>query len=272
MAITQKHCKFANSNSNLSMKVAIVQHDIVWAQPTENIRHLSQLLDQQSGADLYVLAETFSTGFMAKENEASDNSYGLTWLQQQAKEKEAAFAASIATKDKNGRLRNRLFFVRPDGTYDYYDKRHLFSYAGETNSYAEGQKRVIVEWRGVRFLLQICYDLRFPVFSRNRKDYDAVIYVSNWPTSRIDVWQTLLKARALENQCFVIGVNRIGEDLACTYSGGSTIIDAYGKSLAHCNDHEESIVIGELDMAQLLRFREKFPVLQDADDFTLKNQ
>ena len=252
MAIPQKHCKFANSNSNLSMKVAIVQHDIVWAQPTENLRHLSQLLDRQSEADLYVLAETFTTGFMAKGNEA--------------------FAASIATKDEDGSLRNRLFFVRPDGTYDYYDKHHLFSYAGETDAYVAGQERVIVEWRGIRFLLQVCYDLRFPVFSRNCLDYDAVIYVANWPTPRIDVWQTLLKARALENQCFVIGVNRIGEDPACTYSGASAIIDAYGKTIAYCNDHEEGIAIGELNIAQLLRFREKFPVLQDADDFILKNQ
>lgn len=272
MAIPQKHCKFANSNSNLSMKVAIVQHDIVWAQPTENLRHLSQLLDRQSEADLYVLAETFTTGFMAKGNENIDTCDSLTWLQQQAKEKDAAFAASIATKDENGRLRNRLFFVRPDGTYDYYDKRHLFSYAGETDAYADGQRRVIVEWRGVRFLLQICYDLRFPVFSRNRQDYDAVIYVANWPTSRIDVWQTLLKARALENQCYAIGVNRIGEDPACTYCGASVITDAYGKTLARCNDHEEGIAIGELNMELLHRFRKKFPVLQDADDFTLKNQ
>jgi predicted amidohydrolase len=254
------------------MKVAIVQHDIVWAQPTENLRHLSQLLDRQSGADLYVLAETFTTGFMAKGNEATDISYGLTWLQQQAKEKDAAFAASIATRDENGSLRNRLFFVRPDGSFDYYDKRHLFSYAGETDAYVAGQERVIVEWRGIRFLLQVCYDLRFPVFSRSHQDYDAVIYVANWPTSRLDVWQTLLKARALENQCFVIGVNRIGTDPACNYSGGSVIIDAYGKLLASCNNCEEGIAIGELNMAQLLRFREKFPVLQDADDFTLKNQ
>lgn len=272
MAIPQKHCKFANSNSNLSMKVAIVQHDIVWAQPTENLRHLSQLLDRQSEADLYVLAETFTTGFMAKGNETTDISHGLTWLQQQAKEKDAVFAASIATKDEDGSLRNRLFFVRPDGTYDYYDKHHLFSYAGETDAYVAGQERVIVEWRGIRFLLQVCYDLRFPVFSRNCLDYDAVIYVANWPTPRIDVWQTLLKARALENQCFVIGVNRIGEDPACTYSGASAIIDAYGKTIAHCNDHEEGIAIGELNIAQLLRFREKFPVLQDADDFILKKQ
>ena len=254
------------------MKVAIVQHDIVWAQPTENIRHISQLLDQQSGVDLFVLAETFTTGFMAKGNEATDSSNGLAWLQEQAKEKNAAFVASIATKDENGSLRNRLFFVRPDGTFDFYDKRHLFSYAGETDAYVAGQERTVVTWCGIRFLLQVCYDLRFPVFSRNRKDYDAAIYVANWPASRIEVWNTLLKARALENQCFVIGVNRIGADPACTYSGGSVVIDAYGKAIARCEDRQEGIAIASLNMEQLLRFREKFPVLQDADDFILKTK
>lgn len=270
MAIPQKHCIFANSNSNLSMKVAIVQHDIVWAQPEENLRQLSLLLDQQSGADLYVLAETFSSGFLAKGGVCQDYTASLTWLQQQAREKDAAFVTSIALHDENGLLRNRLYFIRPDGAYIHYDKRHLFGYAGETDAYTAGQERVITEWRGIRFLLQVCYDLRFPVFSRNRQDYDAVIYVANWPSSRIDVWQTLLKARALENQCFVIGVNRIGKDPACTYSGGSAIIDAYGKAIVHCTNDEECVAMGELNMEQLQQFKEKFPVLQDADEFTLK--
>ena len=254
------------------MKIAIVQHDIVWAQPTENLRHLSQLLDQQAGSDLYVLAETFTTGFLAKGYECQDSCEGITWLQEQAKEKDAAFAASMAIKDEDGLLRNRFFFVRPDGTFTFYDKRHLFGYAGETDAYEAGQERVIVEWRGMRYLLQVCYDLRFPVWSRNRQDYDAVIYVANWPASRIDVWQTLLKARALENQCFVVGVNRIGTDPACTYSGGSVIIDAYGKTIVRCEDNQENVAAADLNMEQLLRFRKKFPVLQDADDFILKTK
>lgn len=267
MAIPQKHCKFANSNSNLSMKVAIVQHDIVWAQPTENLRHLSQLLDRQSEADLYVLAETFTTGFMAKGNETTDISHGLTWLQQQAKEKDAVFAASIATKDEDGSLRNRLFFVRPDGTYDYYDKHHLFSYAGETDAYVAGQERVIVEWRGIRFLLQVCYDLRFPCFSRNNEKipYDCALYVGSWPTSRLAVWDTLLHARAIENQCYVAGVNRIGEDQSGRYSGGTLIVDHYGNTMAACPLGEDSAITVELDLQKLKEFRRKFPVLKDAD-------
>lgn len=254
------------------MRVAIVQHDIEWAKPVENLCRQSQLLDQQLEADLYVLTETFSTGFLAKGAEDQESAESLVWLQQKAQEKDAAFAASIAIRDKEGTLRNRLFFVRPDGTFNFYDKRHLFGYAGETDAYKAGEKRVVVEWRGVRFLLQVCYDLRFPVWSRNRQDYDAAIYVANWPASRIDVWQTLLKARALENQCFTIGVNRVGKDPACAYSGGSAIMDAYGKTIAQCKDNEEGVAIAELDMKQLQRFREKFPVLQDADDFTFKNQ
>lgn len=252
------------------MRIAIVQHNIVWGQPAENMRRLSQFLDRQSGADLYVLSETFTTGFLSKGTENLDSAESLAWLQQQAKMKDAAFAASIAMKDQKGLLRNRLFFVRPDGTYDSYDKRHLFSYAGETDAYVAGKDRVIVEWRGVRFLLQVCYDLRFPVFSRNLQDYDAAIYVANWPTQRIDVWQTLLKARALENQCFIIGVNRVGNDPACAYCGGSSVIDAYGKVIAHCKENEEDIATADLDMEKLLKFREKFPVLQDEDEFTLK--
>lgn len=260
------------------MTVAIVQHDIAWAQPAENLVRLSALLGRQAGADLYVLAETFTTGFLAKQGDGETDATGgknadigskecLDWMRQQARRLDAAVAGSIATRDEQGRLRNRLYFMRPDGTADYYDKHHLFGYAGETDAYEAGTKRVVVEWRGVRMLLQVCYDLRFPVWSRNRGDYDAAIYVANWPSQRIDVWRTLLKARALENQCFVIGVNRVGSDPACRYSGGSMVIDAYGKTLCHCADNEEGVATATLDMERLRHFREKFPVLRDADDF-----
>ena len=129
---------------------------------------------------------------------------------------------------------------------------------------------MVTQWRGVRWLLQVCYDLRFPVFSRNKGDYDAVIYVANWPLSRQDVWQTLLKARALENQCFVVGVNRVGSDPACHYQGGSVVIDAYGHTLAMCVDSSVSTASAQLDMDALRRFREKFPVLRDSDVFVEK--
>jgi predicted amidohydrolase len=158
-----------------------------------------------------------------------------------------------------------MYFVRPDGTFDYYDKRHLFSYAGENKDYVAGDRRVVVELCGVRFMLQVCYDLRFPVFVRNHKDYDAIIYVANWPKKRRDVWQTLLKARAIENQCFVVGVNIVGSDKNCDYVGDSVIIDAYGNAIAECTPEMVGTAAAELDMEALNRFRKKFPVLDDAD-------
>lgn len=254
------------------MKVAIVQHTIRWNQLEWNLEQLSALLDQQLGADLYVLAETFATGFLAEGSAAQADEQGreiFCWMQRQARRLDAAVAGSVATVDELGQLRNRLFFVRPDGSYDYYDKHHLFSYAGETDEYVAGNRRVIVEWCGVRFLLQVCYDLRFPVFSRSHADYDAIIYVANWPQKRRDVWQTLLKARALENQCFVVGVNIVGSDKVCEYAGDSVIIDAYGHTIALCASGRVETASAELDMENLHRFRQKFPVLSDADSFTL---
>ena len=250
------------------MKTAIVQHVIRRNELEWNLQHITSLLDQQTGADLYVLTETFATGFLAEGsagNAGEESQRIFSWMQQQAQRLDAAIAGSVAAVDEKGLLRNRLFFVRPDGSYDYYDKHHLFGYAGETDEYVAGERRVVVEWRGVRFLLQVCYDLRFPVFSRNRGDYDAIIYVANWPARRREVWQTLLKARALENQCYVVGVNIVGGDKFCEYLGDSVIIDAYGRIIASCTPDMEEVAMAELDMEELLRFRNKFPVLKDAD-------
>ena len=252
------------------MKTTIVQHDIRWNELEWNLQHLTSLLNQWPKSDLYVLAETFGTGFMAEgstEQIVEQSRQSLHWMQQQACRFDAAIAGSVATVDEKGKLRNRLFFVRPDGSYDYYDKRHLFGFAGETDSYVAGERRVITEWRGVRFLLQVCYDLRFPVFSRCHDDYDAIIYVANWPVRRREVWQTLLKARALENQCFVVGVNRVGSDKTCNYRGDSVIINAYGRVIASCRSGMVDVAFAELDMEDLRRFRHKFPVLEDADGF-----
>ena len=177
-------------------------------------------------------------------------------------------AGSVSIKE-NGKFYNRFYFVYPDGTYCSYDKRHLFTYGGEHKTFTAGKERVIVTYQGVRILLQICYDLRFPVWSRNRKDYDMVIYVASWPTPRVEVWSALLRARALENQCYVAGVNRVGEDPSCQYSGGTALIDPYGHTLGACKDGEEGEVTADIDMEELERFRQKFPVLDDADAFEL---
>ena len=252
------------------MKTAIVQHVIRWDELEWNLQHLTSLLDQQPGADLYVLSETFATGFLA---EGSSSQAGvqsgriLNWMREQAHRLNAAIAGSVVTTDDNGLLRNRLFFVRPDGSDDHYDKRHLFSFAGESEEYVAGESRVVTEWRGIRLLLQVCYDLRFPVFSRNKGDYDAIIYVANWPISRREVWQTLLKARAIENQCYVIGVNRVGSDQNCNYMGDSMVVDAYGRVIASCSEGMEEVAVAELDLEALQHFRQKFPVLNDADVF-----
>ena len=254
------------------MKTAIVQHNIRWKDLEWNLQHLTSLLDQQPGADLYVLAETFATGFLAEgstEQAGVQSQQIFRWMQQEAGRLDAAITGSVAMVDDEGQLRNRLFFVRPDGSFDYYDKRHLFGFAGETEEYVAGERRVVTEWRGVRILLQVCYDLRFPVFSRNFGDYDAIIYVANWPASRRDVWQTLLKARALENQCFVVGVNRVGSDKACEYQGDSMVINAYGHLIASCERGKEEVAVAELDTEELQRFRRKFPVLKDADRFII---
>ena len=253
------------------MKIAIIQNGIRTKQLEWTLQFAADLLNQQQGADLYVLPEMFATGFMV-DGAVENGQKILNWMQQQSRRLDAAVAGSIAIKDDEGNPRNRLFFVRPDGSFDYYDKHHLFTMAGENKQYLAGHQRVIVEWRGVRFLLQVCYDLRFPVFSRNRGDYDAIIYVANWPSSRSEVWHTLLRARALENQCFVVGANISGDDTGiCYHAGDSAIINAYGHTLAQCIPGKVESAAAELDMESLQHFRKKFPVLADADDFLFEH-
>ena len=184
-----------------------------------------------------------------------------------AKNLDAAIVGSCAVKVGEG-YRNRMYFVKPTGEVEYYDKWHLFSVGGESKSYTRGRERKIVEWRGVRYLLAVCYDLRFPVWSRQRGDYDAIIYVAAWPTPRREVWQTLLKARAIENQAYVIGVNRTGDEPTLSYSGDSAVIDYYGKCVAECGS-EERVANVEIDIDKLNAFRDKFNVSADADEFKL---
>ena len=267
------------------MKVTILQTDIKWADPDANVKALESALLSSEKADLYVLPEMWNTGFMAVNNENENQNEKLSpftfhlspfTLQELARRFDAAIAGSMDVEE-DGKRYNRFYFVTPTDVYTY-DKRHLFSYAGEDKNFTAGKERTIVEWRGVKFLLQVCYDLRFPCFSRNNLKletrnqkpqgslYDAIIYVANWPASRRRVWDVLLQARALENQCFVVGVNRVGDDPVCHYDGGSAIIDAKGKILASVPDNTAATATAILDMESLNAFREKFPVLQDADE------
>ena len=253
------------------MKSTILQRDIVWAEPALNVKRADEIIERLPQSDLFVLPEMFSTGFCTEpENIAeSAESDTLHWMQRKAVAKQCAIAGSVAVQ-QNGKYYNRFYFVHPDGTYQQYDKHHLFTYGGEDRRFTAGTDRVIVTHQGVRILLEICYDLRFPVWSRNRGDYDMIIYVASWPTSRVEAWRTLLRARAIENQCYVIGVNRVGEDPACSYCGGSAIIDPYGRTLAACEDHVEGEVSADIDMDVLCAFREKFPVLNDAEKFNVE--
>ena len=260
------------------MKVTILQTDIKWADPDANEKALESALLSSEKSDLYVLPEMWNTGFLAGEESKDSLIHNSKFIIQNLKELARRFDAAIAGSmdvEEDGKRYNRFYFVTPTDVYTY-DKRHLFSYAGEDKNFTAGKERTIVEWRGVKFLLQVCYDLRFPCFSRNKNlspftsrlapSYDAIIYVANWPASRRRVWDVLLQARALENQCFVVGVNRVGDDPVCHYDGGSAIIDAKGKLLAQVPDNTAATATAALDMESLNAFREKFPVLQDADE------
>lgn len=217
--------------------------------------------------DLIVLPEMFTTGFCVDPSHAEgvidDGAETVAWMRRMAERYDAAVTGSVALADA-GRYFNRMYFVRPDGSVDHYDKRHLFAIGGESDHYTEGRRRVVVEWRGVRILLQVCYDLRFPVFARSRGDYDMILYAANWPTPRIAVWDTLLRARAIENQCYDAGVNRAGQDPWCDYCGRTALIDPYGRVAASCGEGEH-VVTGDIDMDRLAAFRRKFPVLDDRD-------
>ena len=252
------------------IKVSIIQHDIAWADPMENISRLEQALSSQPAADLYVLPEMFATGFATKPEGIAEDDGGesLQWMIRKSRQLDAALAGSLAIRQQ-GKYLNRFYFVKPDGQITLYDKRHLFSYGQEDRRFTAGEERVITSFRGCRFLMLVCYDLRFPVWSRNLQDYDAIIYVANWPATRINAWDTLLRARAIENQCYVVGVNRVGNDTHCQYTGHSAVINPYGDAIATCPPDQQGWAQAELDMEQLSAFRRKFPVLADGDLFQI---
>ena len=253
------------------MKITILQTDIRWADPTWNVNRADEIVRRHEGTELFVLPEMFSTGFCTRPQGIAEpaGGKGLEWMRRTADECGCAIAGSIAVEEE-GRYYNRFFFVKPGGLIEWYDKKHLFTYGGEHYIYTPGSRRTVVEWCGVRFLLQVCYDLRFPVWSRNRGDYDVALYVASWPTPRVEAWKALLRARAIENQCYVVAVNRVGEDPFCQYSGGSAVINPYGKTLAACEDGCACEAEAVIDMETLEDFRRKFPVLNDADAFRLE--
>lgn len=254
------------------MKITLVQFSPVWEDPAANRDILRSLLSQVPETDLIVLPEMFSTGFVTEPaGVAEQDGASLRFLQETAATRNCAVAGSIATETE-GSYRNRFYFVCPDGREVHYDKHHLFTYGGEHRRFTPGNAPVTVEYKGVRILLQVCYDLRFPVFSRNRLCadgralYDLALYVASWPEPRVDAWDLLLRARAIENQCFVAGVNRVGDDPALHYCGHSSLIGPKGQLLTVCKENQEDVVTFDINTSELLAFRRQFPVLQDADN------
>lgn len=257
------------------LRTTIIQTDIVWENKQDNLRLLRQKLQQLSGAtEVVVLPEMFSTGFSMQSSRLAENTSGatLTKLREYAASYQTALCGSYMATE-NGSFYNRAFFLTPEGEAYYYDKRHLFRMGNESSYYTAGHKRLTLTYRGWKICPLVCYDLRFPVWSRNiNNEYDLLIYVANWPASRRTAWDTLLRARALENQCYVCGANRIGTDgNQVRYDGGSIVLSPTGKELASVTDGEEGTATAALSLSALRTFRDKFPAWKDADSFQLSD-
>ena len=253
----------------MSLSISVCQFDMAWEQTSRNLAALESRVAAAAG-DVVVLPEMFATGFRLDPSEVAEPMDGriVTAMRRWAADCGKAVTGSVVIAEE-GTFRNRMIFAEPSGRIAWSDKRHLFRPGGEAREYTRGDRRTIVEYGGVRFLLLVCYDLRFPVWSRCRGDYDAIICPASWDMRRRDVWRTLLRARAIENQCFVVGVNRTGSDPSACYVGDSAVIDFAGRTLAEASDGE-CVLTATLDMDARAAFMEKFPAWRDADDFELK--
>ena len=258
---------------NKELKVAIVQTNLVWENPEENRRLLNAKIDSISDdVDLIVLPEMFTSGFTMKPASVAETMKGktITWLKNVAKEKQVAIMGSLVISE-NHNFYNRMVCVEPSGKITQYDKRHTFTLAGEHKVYTSGTKKVIFNYKGWKICPLICYDLRFPVWARNVEDYDLLIYVANWPKVRVAAWDALLKARAIENMTYCIGVNRVGLDgNNFEYSGHSSAYDVLGHRMDSIPENMEAIEIVVLDKTQIKTYREKLNFLNDKDRFILK--
>ncbi|MCL1633823.1 amidohydrolase [Luteimonas sp. SX5] len=262
-----------------NLRISLVQGATRWHDPAGNRDYYADLIAPLHGTtDLVLLPETFTSGFSNEAIDQAETMDGPTvaWIKAQAKKLDAAVTGSVQLRTDEG-VFNRLLWATPDGDLKHYDKRHLFRYAKEHERYAGGRERLTVEWKGWRICPLVCYDLRFPVFSRNRYDverkggldYDLLLYVANWPSARAYPWKTLLRARAIENLCYVAGLNRVGTDgNGLHYAGDSAVIDFLGHPVSECTD-EEVVVTTTLLASELAAHRERFPAMLDADAFTL---
>ena len=254
------------------MKVALLQTALIWESPAENRNNLNQKINSlNQPVDLIVLPEMFTSGFTMNPELVAETMDGLTlnWLKMIAKTKQCAVTGSLVIAENN-KFYNRMVFVYPTGEVKKYDKKHLFTLANEHKKYEAGFEKVIVEYLNFKICLQVCYDLRFPVFSRNTENYDLLLYVASWPKVRINAWNCLLQARAIENLCYTIGVNRVGTDgNDLEYTGQSQVIDYLGNHLIEPSA-TESILITEIHLEPQNKTRNKLNFLNDKDDFVIK--
>lgn len=255
-----------------SLTLALVQADLKWEDPVSNRRHLKSMIDTiDMAVDLVVLPEMFTTGFTMNAAELAEEEPGptLAWMQRIAAELDSAVTGSLIVTDRTNYF-NRLYMVYPDGSYDHYDKRNTFTLAGEHLTYSRGKSRQPVNWRGWSIQPLICYDLRFPVWARNDSDYDLLLYVANWPRKRVAAWDALLKARAIENMAYCIGVNRVGEDgNGHPYVGHSAVYDELGERLLGFPEAMEGVATVVLDREKMLATRAHLRFLDDRERFTL---
>ena len=262
----------------MSLTITLIQTDLTWEDKTANLNLLEhKIRSLKERTEIVVLPEMFSTGFSMKPEQFAETMDGETveWMKRIAADKKIVLTGSLIIKDGE-HYHNRLIWMLPNGEYGFYDKRHTFGFAGEDKYYTPGKKRLIASVKGWKINLQVCYDLRFPVWARqtpiaDEVEYDVLIYVANWPERRSHAWKTLLCARAIENQAYVIGVNRVGNDGNNIYhSGDSMVIDPLGEVLYHVKDDEDVFTI-TLDKTHLQTIRDKFPFLKDGDDFRIMN-
>jgi len=252
------------------LKIAVIQTDIVWQNAELNrIRYSEKINGINDAVDVFVLPEMFSTGFSMKPVGISETMQGETvkWMQNLASERNAAICGSLIISEEK-KFYNRFLFVEPSGEIKYYNKRHLFSLAGEEKVYKQGTEKLVIDYKGWKICPLICYDLRFPIWARNVEEYDVLLYVANWPKARIVAWDTLLKARSIENMCYTIGVNRVGiDENGYEYSGHSAAFNCLGEQLTNTISNEAFIEIIELKKIHLIDKRKRFNFLNDKDTF-----
>ncbi len=265
-----------------NLHLTLVQSPLVWESPIDNFRAFNKLLSKlgKGESDVIVLPEMFSTGFSMDARRLAEEMEGpsMQWMFETAQGLKAAICGSLIIKEE-GKFFNRFIWMEPDGHYDHYDKRHLFRMAKEEKTFTESTEGLVIEYKGWGFCPMVCYDLRFPVWSRNRiirkgkkisYDYDVLLYVANWPAARSYAWQQLLIARAIENQCYVAGVNRIGKDgKGIEYSGDSALINPLGGKISNLKSNKQGLESIVLNWKALQDVRKSFPVLMDADSFGL---